>query len=152
MTRKTVVKPVVRTTIVSSGGQGPAGAPGPTGPVGPGGSEDMVRPASGAIGGHRVIALTSDDTAVYASSADITGYRVVGVSTGAAADGADITIRQFGIVTWPTNAFTVDQPVYLTTNGLVSHTPPAVGIVRQIGVAVATNKLQVALGPSFNQE
>jgi len=140
-----IVEPVEHVVVVGAS-QGPSGPPGP---AGPGGSEVLVRAASGAIGGHRVVALTSDDTVVYASSADNTGYRVVGVSTGAAVDGADVTVQQVGLVAWPSSAFTTGLPVYLTTDGLVSHTPPATGIVRQVGIALAANKLQVAIGPAF---
>lgn len=140
-----IVEPVEH-VIVAGASQGPAG---PAGPAGAGGSEVMVRLAAGAIGGHRVMALTSDDAVVHASSADNTGYRVVGISTGAAAGGASATVQMIGVITWPSNAFTTGLPVYLTTDGLVSHTPPVTGIARQVGIALAADKLQLAIGPAF---
>jgi hypothetical protein len=132
--------------VLAGAAQGPAG---PQGAVGPGGSETLTRTAGEALGGERVVALNADDEAVYASSADATALRVVGFTTAAVSSGADTTVRQFGVLSWPAANLTPDAPVYLTTNGQVSHTPPASGYIRQVGIALAADKLQVAIGPVF---
>lgn len=132
--------------VIAGAGQGPQG---PRGNTGSAGGESVTRTAGEGLGGHRVVALTSANEVVYASSADVSATKVFGFTSGAVSVGEDADIKTQGVLDWPAADLTPDSPVYLTTDGQVSHTPPSSGYIRQVGIALAANKLQVAIGPVY---
>lgn len=145
----TVAREEVVRQVVSAGSQGPRGA---TGAAGASGGETLTITAAAALSGHRAIALNAAGDAIYADASDSTAFRALGVSTGAAILGDPLTVRQLGAMEWPAGGLTPDVPLYLGASGALSHTPPATGYVRQIAVALDTNRIQVGLGPLIKQE
>lgn len=125
---------------------------GDPGPPGPSGTEVLMLTAAGALSGHRVIAQDAAGNARYAEPDDASALAVIGISEHAVAAGEPLAVRQFGALVWPAAGLVAGAPLFLTAGGLVSHSPPASGYVRQVGVALDGNLVQVGIGPAFNQE
>jgi hypothetical protein len=130
---------VVETVVVAVGGQG---APGPRGldgqqgiqgipgDPGPPGDGIYTYPASIALSGHRMVTLDSTGGAMYASNDNVThANRVLGMTTGAADVSATAYIQNFGELVEPTWNWILDTPVYLSTDGHLTQTPPALPAV-----------------------
>ena len=129
------------------------GIPGPRGADGPPGSSDLLQITAGAVlSGHRVAAQDAAGRAIYADSGADTARAVIGITEHASSDGQPVTVRQFGAMVWPAGGLTPDAPLFLGADGNLTHTPPAAGWVRQIAVALATDRIQVGIGPAFRQE
>jgi hypothetical protein len=97
--------------------------------------------AGEALGGHRVVKIAA--TAEYASADDAAGCdQTLGVTTGAAAKGASVTVRTYGALTELTWTWT-SGPVYLGLAGQLTQTPPASGVVLQIGTAETATRIFV---------
>ena len=125
---------------------------GEPGPPGAAGSELLQLTAAVALSGHRVIAQDGDGHAIYADSGDGSALVALGVSEHAAASGGPVTVRQCGALAWPAGGLTPGAPVFLGAAGQVSHLPPVTGFVRQVAVALSANRIQVGIGPAFDQE
>ncbi len=124
---------------------------GPMGPQGPagagGGAGDLLVNAAKALSGHRAVLLTAVGTADYPDlSAPLDGGLIAGVTTGAAAAGAEIAIRTGGLLSEPSWAWT-RGPVFAGDNGVLTQVPPAGAWVRQIGVAVSATQINIAPNP-----
>jgi hypothetical protein len=125
---------------------------GEPGPPGASGSEALQLPAAVALSGHRVIAQDGDGLAIYADGANLSALAALGFSEHAVAPGGLVTVRQFGALSWPAGGLTPGAPLFLAAAGAVSHLPPATGYVRQVAVALSANRIQVGIGPAFDQE
>jgi hypothetical protein len=123
--------------------EGPIGPPGPPGPAG---GASVTKTAAEAVSGHRAVKAVGDQVAY--ASADVAGDAelVLGVTVGAAIAGAPATVQTVGEMVEGSWAWTVG-PVFLGLNGLLTQTPPAAAFVRQIGVAVASDRLLIDLRP-----
>lgn len=123
------------------GPQGPQGEPG----VG-GNATDVVYPAGEAIGGHRCVVVGSDGKVYYASQQELTHMnKVLGITTGAVAMGANATIRAFGEMTEPSWNWTLDKPIFLGLNGLLTQTPPTTGFSLIIAFPTSATKIFVEI-------
>ena len=106
----------------------------------------VVRQASGAIGGHRVVITTSTNTVTYADKSEPTHVgRVLGVTTNAADDGDDLLVVREGRVEHNGWSWTAFLPVYLSTNGTLTQTPPSTGFSQIVGFAETPTSLFVSL-------
>ena len=130
--------------------EGPPGPEGPIGPVGPPGGTEIQRLASGAISGHRVVRSLGGSCAY--ASCDVAAHAeaVIGVTLEAAADGDTIRIASQEEIVEPSWSF-VEGPVFLGLNGAIVQPAPKANqgalFIRQIGVAVAPDRLLVQLRP-----
>ena len=122
---------------------------GPAGPPGAAGGETSTYVANGAVSGHVVVAETAAGTVVPASADNAAhALRVAGVSTNAAADGGDVTVRRQRALTHGGWAFTPGQPVYLGLAGaLVQAVPGTAVFIQVVGVALTSTSLLVAIQP-----
>lgn len=106
-------------TVVTMGVQGPAGPPGPQG------ATDIYATAGGALGGHRVVFLDSNSEAQYASNQTAShAYITLGITLGAAVQGGAVTIQTYGELVEPSWNWTLNLPIFLDTNGLLTQTAP----------------------------
>ena len=81
-------------------------------------------PASGAIGGHRVVILEGD-TAAYASNTTLSHHlKVFGITENAAASGSTLSVMRTGKMTEPSWSWTLDSPIFLGVDGSLTQTPP----------------------------
>ena len=135
--------PVIRSTL--SVGQGLSGPPGPIGPAG----DAPTLVASTTLSGHRVLAADGNGQAVYAQHTDSTALAVQGLSTQSGTAGDELVILKSGAVAWPAGGLTAGLPLFLTTDGQLSHTPPASGWIRQIAVAIDADTISLDIGPAW---
>lgn len=117
--------PAVVLEIPVSGPQGPVGPQGPQGPAGPSGGAAINFTADSTIGGHRVIVLNANEAPEYADNSNSSHiHKVMGVTLNAGNAGDTISIVRSGEVVEPTWNWTLNSPVFLGTNGLLTQTPP----------------------------
>jgi len=115
--------------VVTAAEQGPEGIQGP-----PGSGSAVTRLAGVALGGHRVVVLDSSDEAIYADHT-ILAHRdkVLGLTNGAVAQGDEATIVTYGEVVEPSWNWTLDDPVFLGTNGMLTQVVPTTGFLQRVG-------------------
>ena len=90
----------------------------------PGGSSiDVV--ASGPIGGHRAVVLTSAGAAYATNQNPQHGMKVLGVTTNAAAAGGTLSVVRSGKMSEPSWSFDTSKPVFLGVDGLLTQVAPA---------------------------
>ncbi len=123
-------------SIVTEQVQGPAGPPGP-GTV----TNDVTYTAGADLSGHRGVKL-SGGQAVYISSADAAdAFEFLGVTTGAAMNGAVATIRTYGVLNEPTWAWDVTKPIFLGIDGALTQVTPAAGFILVIAKALLPTQI-----------
>lgn len=135
-------------TLEAHGVRVHVGPPGPRGPRGEsGGAEEVELVAATALSGHCVVLMTDTDEAGYASASNPAHVgRVIGITTGAAAEGAAVTVRTRGPMTEGSWTWTPGAPVYCGVDGVLTHTSPSGGQWAQIvGVAASATQLWVAI-------
>jgi len=102
------------------------------------------------LGGHRVVAMAGDASAIYADCAVAShAGRLLGLTTGAASAGAPcIVAGATEVVEEPSWSWTADAPVYLGHDGLLTQTVPAAPdalFSLVVGVALTPTKVLVSL-------
>lgn len=132
--------------VTTSGPRGPQGLPGEAGPPG---DKLVTYPAAHAISGHRLVIVDVAGAVTYADAATLEHlHRVVGMTTGAASAGAQVTVQRYGECTEPSWSWTPDVPVYLGAAGALTQTPPARPAAQfslVVGVAMSSTTLFMAL-------
>ena len=119
---------------------------GPAGPAGPAGVSSLVLEASGTIGGHRAVIVNSLGQAEYADSTDMSHVGLVaGVTTNAAITGGDLTVADNIAVTEQSWNWTPNAPIFLSTLGQITQTPPTVGFSQILGVALTATSAFIRL-------
>lgn len=124
-----------------------AGLQGPAGPPGADGDSAITLLASGALGGHRLVAADGAGGVTYASCDDPTDLpAVLGMTLHAATDGAAIAIRRVGEVEESSWAWTPGQPVYLGLAGVPTQTLPPQALFGLI-VGIPTSHTTLFMAP-----
>lgn len=143
--RNVVIAPTQRAVeITAVAERGPTGE---TGAAGPAGSSDLSAVASVALGGGRVVALLADGALDYADSTNPDHIRLsVGVTVGAATSGDAATVRVVGRIEDGSWSWTPLAPLFVGTNGLLTHVEPASPAFSRI-VAVAVNATTIYVDP-----
>ena len=118
------------------------------GPPGPKG-DAVALVAATTLSGHRVLAIDSEGKAIYAQHTDNTALAVQGINTQAGVAGDALQIFSSGKLTWPAGGLTAGLPLFLTTDGQLSHTPPTSGWIRQIAVAVSADLISIDIAPAW---
>jgi len=96
------------------------------------GGQKLVRAASG------LAMLANSATLAHASA-------VVGITTGAAVNGAAVSVQREGTMTDPSFSFTPGQPVYVNGNGVLSSVIPTSGFVLQVAVAITATTIAISI-------
>jgi hypothetical protein len=126
------------------------GIQGPPGPPGQAGVTYLTFIADGPVGGHRVVVTTSAGKVGYADNTNLSHVSaVVGITLGAAVDGAPVNVQTAGEITEPSWNWTLQQPVFLAANGLLTQTAPASGFHLVVGVPTAPTTLIVSIKQPF---
>lgn len=141
-------RPVVLKIPVAGpqGPTGPAGTQGAQGPAGPSGGAAISVTAASAIGGHRIVVLDDAGAPAYASNQDINHLsKVLGMTLNAANPGDTLSIVRTGDVVEPTWNWTLNLPVFLGTNGLLTQTPPSTPALfsQVVGFPITATKMFV---------
>ena len=142
-----VVTETATPTVVQVYTEGPQGPPGPQGPAGPAGSDTLTRNASGAIGGQRLVIGNSDETVSYADATNSAHLgKILGLSTNAANDGEAVTVLLSGYTEFGGWSWNTSLPIYASTNGLLTQTPPSgSGFSQVVAMAETATRIFVRL-------
>ena len=125
---------------------GPRGETGPKGDPGQSGAGYLTYIADGALGGQRVVRATTAGKVGYVDPSDPTqAHAAIGLTMGAAADGAPINVQFSGEMTEPSWSWTANQPIFVGTNGIPTQTPPATGFQGPIGVATSATSMVIQI-------
>jgi len=127
--------------------EGPAGADGATGPQGPqgpaGASGSITLVAGETLSALKFVYVAADGFAYRGSSTSYTTSQVIGITITAASVGNSVTVATFGEVVDGSFSFGVSNPIFLTTLGSFSTTPPASGHVVKLGHGLDNGKIFV---------
>lgn len=141
-TRAVVVAPQTGrgSVVVSRGGTGRPGPPGQSG------ASYLTYVADGALGGQRVVRATTAGKVGYVDPSDpAQAHAAIGLTMGAAADGASINVQFSGEMTDPSWSWTASQPIFVGANGIPTQTPPATGFHAAIGVAISATSMVIQI-------
>jgi hypothetical protein len=153
-----IVEVVHQTEIetIEVGLQGPRGVQGPQGDPGLSGDAALVTAvAAVSLGGHRAVVFIGDESqqVIYADQSIAShAERFLGVTTGAADAVATVTIQTGGELTEPSWNWITGLPVYLSTQGLLTQTPPTTGFLQIVGLALGATRLLIQHQPAFHFE
>lgn len=145
MTDLQIIEIVIPQTGVPSsleiGAQGPPGADGTNGPM------QLTRTAGEVLGGHRIVRLNADGEAIYADCETVTDASVVlGMTVGAAEQGASVTIQTEGELVEPSWTWDPDLAIFLSTAGQLTQTPPATGFILCVAVPTGVDRAVIRVG------
>ena len=125
------------TTVIESIEVGPPGPPGSSSA-----SSDLSIVAAVALGGHRIVVSDENGKAAYADHTVLAhANKVLGMTTGAIAQNGSVAIRTEGEITEGSWAWTLDVPVWLAANGLLSQESPLTGFSLIVGFPITATKL-----------
>lgn len=114
-----VVRSTTAIKIIHSGFQG---LPGPRGL--PGSGAEVLMEAGINLGGHRVVAPGPQGLEYADWNLRDTAMRVCGITMGAAAQGGEVSIRNYGEVQEGSWNWDLTKPVYLGSNGTLTQNVP----------------------------
>lgn len=135
-----------RANVVLAATQGPSGPPGPAGEA----VSTTQLKAAETISGYTAVAIDATGKAEVASSSDSSQEgSVVGIATGGAQAGANVTVQYAGPLTYNGWSFDVTKAVFLGPGGLATQTPPTTGFLQQIGIPLSATTLLVRMGPAI---
>ena len=128
--------------IIEAGKQGPAG---------PAGGEGISKIAGETLGGHRAVTTgPSSDVIIYADNTNPAHEAsVFGITVGAATVGTATLVKTSGEIEEPGWAWTPQGAIYLSTNGILTQTPPTTGFCLALGYAVTSTKMLVNIGQAI---
>lgn len=137
----TVVPIPTRPLVVVPVGTGLQGRPGASGSA----VNYLVYPASGPIGGNRVVRKTASGVE-YVDPANLThANTAIGLTMNAAADGDPVNVQIFGSMAEPSWNFTYGLPVFIGASGVPTQIPPTSGFIETIGVVESPTSLVIQL-------
>jgi len=106
----------------------------------------LYRTANGAIGGQRMVVGNADGTVSYADATNVSHLgKVLGMSDAAYLDGETVKVIREGLVEFVGWSFNPAQPIYLSTNGVLTQSASATGFSQIVGFAESPTKLFVNL-------
>lgn len=110
-------------------------------------SEQVAYVAAETLSGHVAVILNDDGEIEKGdnTNSDHIG-RVIGVTTQAITIGATGYVQTYGPLTEPSWTWTMGLPVFLSTAGGLTQTPPATGFFLKIGIPEDTTTLFVRIG------
>lgn len=126
-------------TVVSGGSQGPPGIPGSA-------FTYEVAVAGTTLGGHRMVTTNASGKLIYADSS-ISGHanKVMGMITNATTLDELVNVYTTGTITEMSWSWNIDEPLYLSTNGQLTQTPPTTGFLLIVGFPVTSTKIFIDL-------
>lgn len=119
--------------------------PGPRGADGLPGGSVLSYPAGEILSGHRMVVLENGELFYADKTIEVHATKVLGMTTGATMQGAIAAVQTGGEIIEPSWTWTLDVPVWLSTNGLLSQTPPTSGFSLIIGFPISSTKLLIRI-------
>lgn len=118
--------------------------PGPQGAKGDAGEATVTQSHEAAtnLSGHRAIRVAAGLAYVCDGSNASHVGRAIGISTGAATAGDDVSVQTAGILTESSWSWT-DGPVYVGASGVLTQSFAGLAYVHQIGMAVSATQIDI---------
>lgn len=98
--------------------------------------------ASAMVSGHRAV-MFDDRGGVIMADPTVPTYQFAGISTQAAAAGALVSVVESGSIVEPSWAWAPGVAIYVAPAGMLSQTPPTLGILQQVAVASSATSILV---------
>ncbi|MDP2431267.1 MAG: hypothetical protein Q8O33_04495 [Pseudomonadota bacterium] len=127
--------------LIEVAAQGPAGPAGANGAPGTGGVQTITLTAARDLSGHRIVVATATGADYADPATPAHADAMIGLTTGAALSGDDVTVLAAGELVEPSWSWTPGLPLYAAPSGLLSHTPPASGWVQIVATAITPTRL-----------
>lgn len=123
--------------------------PGPPGPPGPGGGALSDFEAAVPLSGHQGIALDASGKAIYASCDNLAHVlKVVGISTGAAAAAATLSVQSKDTLDHNGWAWVAGDTIMLGLNGALTNSlPVGAAFLQVLGKALSPTRILVGVQP-----
>ena len=86
-------------------------------------SNQYTKTASHIISALKLISAIDETSVAYAENDSYENSKVLGITLNAAGIGDDVTIQCFGEIKDPSFNFTVNEPLFLGSNGTITSTP-----------------------------
>lgn len=139
-TPDTVVEERSQTVVILD-----VGTQGPPGPPGAAGGSALSLIAGAALGGHRAVRSLAG-AVVYADCETLADASLVlGITQGAAGEGAPVQVQTMGLMTEPSWSWVPDLPVFVGLAGVLTQTPPAAGYRLIVGIATRADQIHIGL-------
>jgi hypothetical protein len=125
--------------VVQGGVQGPPGVPGAS-------TQFEYHPAGMTLGGNRVVTVNSSGQLVYPDPIQLNSW-CLGVTKHSALQGELVQVQIFGSHTEPSWNWSAGEPVFLSTNGALTQTPPTSGQLIAVGTAQTPTRIFIDINP-----
>ncbi len=103
------------------------------------GNSTFAAIAGETLSGHMVVTMSAAKQVVKANTDII--MAIAGITANAALQGSPVTIYRPGLITEPSWSWIPGQPVYMGTNGVLTQTPPHIGVCLIMGYAIAPDAM-----------
>lgn len=133
--------------LQTSGVVGPAGPQGPPGASGtPGTSLVVTKTAGETISAGKAVYLDTATVVKLSDHSVVARQKCIGVAKTAATVGNSIEVITDGIFTDAIfSGFTLNEPVWVGLNGVLTQTPPTSGVLLEAGYYLGENKIEVEI-------
>lgn len=139
ITVRPVTQAITATISSAKGDKGEKGDKGDTGDPG----TSYIYEAGEAIGGHRVV-IIDNNIAYYADNTNLSHInKPIGISNNASSLGGEVTVVFFGEMEESSWNWNVNLPIWISTSGLLTQTPPETGFSCIIAFPVTATKIFV---------
>jgi hypothetical protein len=102
--------------------------------------------AGSALGGHRVVIIGDDRNLYYADNTNLTHmFRVLGITTGAVNQGSVVSVQTEGPISEVSWNWTMNIPIYLTTNGQLTQSAPDIGFLLEIAFPMSPDSMFIKI-------
>ncbi len=131
----------------STGPQGPAGPAGPAGPSGtPGTSLVVTKTAGETISAGKAVYLDTATVVKLADHSILARQKCIGVAKTAATSGNSIEVITDGVFEDAIfSGFTLNEPIWVGTNGTLVQVPPTSGVLLEAGYYLGENKIEIEI-------
>jgi len=97
------------------------------------------------VSGHRIVVLNADSKVIYADNTEPThANKVLGMTTGAATVG-DVPVQRGGRLIEPSWSWILDTPIWLSSSGLMTQTPPSTGFSMIVGFPITATEIFIGI-------
>jgi len=95
------------------------------------------------LGGHRIVVALGSQIAYADNTVASHSSIVTGITTQAVLSGEAVNVTISGEVSEGSWSWTLDKPIFLTANGLMTQTAPSTGFLLQVGYPTSTTSMVV---------
>lgn len=109
---------------------------------------DLIESIAGVdLSGHRMVVLNADNKAIYADNTEPSHTnKVLGMTIGSALTDTAVFVLNRGKLEEPSWNWTLDLPIFLSTSGNLTQTPPTTGFSLKVGFPITATSAYISIG------